>query len=474
MNEAEKFAPEVTEQVIWRPQPGPQTALLACPIYEVLFGGARGGGKTDGMLGEWVAHSSQYGKNAVGLMVRRERSQLIETIERSKELYFQLGAKFNETEKVWRFPNGARIRFAYLDRDSDAEAYQGHSYTRVYVEELTNFPDKRVVMKLQATLRSANGVPVGLRATANPGGPGHSWVKERYIEPNPSGFEIIVDGQTGLERVFIPSKVNDNKYLDDGYVARLRQSGSEALVRAWLEGDWDAIEGAFFDEWKHNKHIVKPFKIPEHWLRFRAFDWGSAAPFCCQWYAVAAEKVAVAGIHDQIVIPKGALVCYREWYGEGNKLPAGTVAQGIKYREENDDIAYSVADPSIFKVDGGPSIAENMASEGVYFEPADNTRQGARGAISGWDQVRFRLRGDGNNNPLLVFFATCRDVIRTLPILQHDERRPEDLDTEAEDHAADTVRYACSSRPFIREEPKQQRHYRYQGKQKANGSWMGV
>src|SRR5262249_60892104 len=133
-------------RITWRPQPGPQAFLLAFDVFEIFFGGARGGGKTDGMLGEWVTHAGEYGENAIGLMVRRERTQLVEAIERSRAIYAPLGATLNEQEKMWRFPSGARLRFAYLDRDADADAYQGHGYTRVYVEELGTFPSAKPVM----------------------------------------------------------------------------------------------------------------------------------------------------------------------------------------------------------------------------------------------------------------------------------------------------------------------------------------
>src|SRR6185436_9022974 len=169
--------------VLWEAQAGPQAALVSCPVFEIFYGGARGGGKTDGVLGEWLGHADRYAENAIGLMIRRERTQLIEAIERSRQLYAPLGARFHEQDKMWRFPNGARLRFAYLEHDADAEAYQGHSYTRVYVEEIGNFPSPAPIMKLMATLRSAKGVPVGFRATGNPGGPGHGWVKDRYIDP---------------------------------------------------------------------------------------------------------------------------------------------------------------------------------------------------------------------------------------------------------------------------------------------------
>jgi hypothetical protein len=213
----------------WEPQPGPQTALLACPVFEVFFGGARGGGKTDGMLGEWASHADLHGKNAVGLMVRRERVQLLETIERSRQIYGPIGARYNDQDKMWRWPNGARLRFAYLE--CDADVYQGHSYTRVYVEELGTLPSASPVLRLMATLRSGEGVPWGFRATGNPGGPGHQWVKARYIDPNPAGWEIRkftyenpwTRETIERDRVFIPSKLQDNKF----------QRGSQAVPSLW-------------------------------------------------------------------------------------------------------------------------------------------------------------------------------------------------------------------------------------------------
>lgn len=392
-------------------------------------------------------------------MVRRERTQLIETIERSRAIYGPLGAKFHEQDKMWRFPNGARIRFAYLERDADAEAYQGHSYTRVYVEEIGNFPSPAPIMKLMATLRSPAGVRVGFRATGNPGGPGHSWVKSRYIDPNPSGWERIVDQRTGLERVYIPSRIADNQYLGEEYKQTLRMAGSDALVRAWLEGDWSAVEGAFFDCWSNEKHVIQPFAIPEHWLRFRSGDWGSAAPFSFGWWAVVGDDLRLDD--DRLphhegagsrVLRRGAIIRYREWYGEGKKLTAEEVAQGIRQREINDPpMAYSVLDPSAFAEDGGPSIAERMAREKVLFRRADNKRVSKLGAIGGWDQLRSRMKGDADGNPMIVCFSTCKDSIRTIPVLQHDADHPEDLDTEAEDHAADDWRYAAMSRPFVRQ-----------------------
>lgn len=454
-------------QVAWSPQAGPQRALVTCPVFEVFFGGARGGGKTDAMLGEFAIHAGRYGADAIGLMVRRERTQLVETIERSKEIYTLLGAKFHEQDKMWRFPNGARLRFAYLERDADAEGYQGHSYTRVYVEEIGNFPNQAPVLKLMATLRSAKGVPTGFRATGNPGGPGHQWVKARYIDPDPSGWNVIRDEKSGLERVYIPSRIGDNRLLltnDPLYVAKLKASGSDNLVRAWLEGDWSVIDGAFFDKWS-NRNILEPFEIPADWTRFRSFDWGSAKPFSVGWWAIAGDAFRIGSENSGsfstggCYIPRGALVRYREWYGAtspnvGLKLTAEQVADGIKERNGTDKIAYSVADPAIFSMDGGPSIAERMMNRGIQFRPADNKRVSQMGAMGGWDQMRARIVGDDDGNPMIFTFSTCKDSIRTIPALQHDSLRPEDLDTDGEDHAADEWRYACMSRPYVKPQKK--------------------
>jgi len=450
----------------------------------VFFGGARGGGKTDGMLGDFVEHASVYGEHAIGLMVRRKRTQLVETIERSRQIYSLLGWRFNEVEKMWRAPNGARLRFAYLERDADAEEYQGHSYTRVYVEEIGNFPTDKPVLKLMATLRSAHGVPVGFRATGNPGGPGHNWVRKRYIDPAPLGwrtgirrFENPFTGEI-VERdwVYIPSRLSDNRYLGAEYVANLQMVGSDLLVRAWLTGDWTVIEGAYFDCWSMQKHVVSPFTVPADWLRFRSMDWGSAAPFSIGWWAVVTtDHELPLAVHEQRreialaadgagadalgcrVLPRGALVRYREWYGTlapdtnvGLKLTAETVAAGIRMKSAGEHYAYTVCDPSIFRQDGGPSIAERMIrSKLTGLKPGDNKRVPLRGAMGGWDQMRARMVGDGER-PMIYCFATCIDSIRTIPVLQHDPDRPEDLDTDAEDHAADEWRYACMSRPWAR------------------------
>lgn len=518
-SQALKAKPSV--EVVWEPSPRQAAFIEAEPIFEVLFGGARGGGKTDGVLGEWLSHADKYGENAIGLMVRRTYKQLTETMERSRAIYTPLGAKL--VDDTWRFPNGARLRFAYLERDADAENYQGASFTRIYVEEITNFPSEKLILKLMATLRSGAGVPCGFRATGNPGGVGHHWVKARYINHAPMGWKVqkyaFTNPKTGSsitkDRVFIPSKVEDNPHLGDDYVANLQMQGSPQLVRAWLEGDWSVIEGAFFPEWSNEKHVISPFVIPPHWLRFRSMDWGSASPFSVGWWAVVGDDYQIdqgpevgfgsggfQGCVDQSlsrihsvgghpaqndgrdllspsngpsvlldaqegrrhsvvapmgrIIPRGSLIRYREWYGAsapnvGLKMPAEDVGLQIKAKEHGDPaITYGVLDPAAFASDGGPSIAERLARGGIRFRAADNKRVTQRGAMGGWDQLRSRLVG-GEGKPSIYFFSTCTEAIRTLPALQHDPDKPEDVDTDSEDHAPDEIRYACMSRPFVRQ-----------------------
>lgn len=440
----------------------------------MFYGGARGSLKTEGTLGDWIGHAGAYGENAAGLMVRRTRVQLAETFERAKRLLTPLG--FHPSGHTITSPQGARLRFAYLERDADAENHQGDNNTRVYAEELGNFPNPVPVFKLMATLRSTKGVPCGFRGTGNPGGPGHGWVKQRYIVPAPAGWKVIsseftnpwTGEKTLKERIHIPGRITDHNLLGADYIANLQMSGSEEVVRAWLLGDWDVVAGAYFAEFSKRRHVLRGFPIPKHWKRFTSTDWGSSRPFWTGWFAIVQEEMqAETETGDAVMLLPGALVIYREWYGEdekkkgqnlGMKLPVEAWAKGVLDRCKGDEIAYHTVDTSMFDEDGGPSLAERamkvrVNGKGLQLRRADKRR------LPGWNQVRYRLRGDYYPepcDPMLFITLACPDAIRTLQALQHDdvESRIEDADTEGEDHAPDGVRYGCMSRPRKLPEPQ--------------------
>lgn len=475
-------AQKLRTRTIWAPQAGPQHALMKCPLPLVFFGGARGGGKTDGVLGKWARKEQAYGDRFNAIMFRRTTVSSEDAIERSKQIYGPLGGKFNEQRLVWRMPNGGRVSFRYLETVTDADEWQGRNVTDAWIEEAGQYATPSPIDRLFGVLRSSSGVPVQMILTANPGGPGQSWIRERFgLHPFPKRPVVrrVAINEGAIDVAVIPSRITDNAALlssDPGYLDRLKLVGSAELVRSWLDGDWNAIEGAFFSEWNEAKHVVEPFDIPDDWLRFISMDWGFAAPFSVGWWAVAGDTTPVGSssarlAHEsdcrggnegqpRLTIPRGALVRYREWYGasapqKGIRLTAEEVAAGIKAKSGAEKIAYGVLDPSAFSEDGGPSIGERMLHAQVVFRPADNARVAREGHIGGWDQLRARLRGvDGK--PMLYVFSTCRDFIRTIPILQHDPDKAEDLDTAAEDHVADEARYACMSRPWVMPAPEKQ------------------
>src|SRR5262245_21144737 len=444
-------------EIGFRPQPGPQQAFIDCPADIVIYGGARGGGKSFAALGDFWLHADEFGPHARGLMIRRHRVDLRDTIVVAQRLYGP-AAIWREHGSYFLFDGGGRLDMAYLESEANAAAFQGWSLSRVYVEELTQLSSPDPVMALLATLRSADGVPCQMKCTCNPGGPGHHWVKAWAIDIGP--YRTAIDPDTGLSRVFIPAKVSDNPKLleaDPRYIDRLKSVGSSQRVRAWLEGDWTVVEGAFFSEWDPKRHVISPFAVPDAWTKYRALDWGSAVPFSVGWWTVIQDDLE----HDGRVLPRNAIVQYREWYGMqtdkpnvGLKLTAQEVAAGIVRRETNPEtgkrerVSFGVIDPAAFAVISGPSIAETLLRQGVAFRRADNTRRSTDKRVGGWDQLRHRLKGNDEGRPLIYFFDTCREIIRTLPIMQHDQNQPEDLDTDLEDHAVDQTRYACMARPY--------------------------
>ncbi|MCS7084464.1 MAG: terminase family protein [Bacteroidia bacterium] len=459
----------------WKPQPGPQTeAIRKAWVDEILYGGAAGGGKSSWLLGDFAQDVPRPGgENWHGILFRRTYGQLEDLIQQSLDLYPKWFdpenkglVKWMAGEKTWRWANGATLKMRYAEHEDDWIQYQGHSYCWIGFDELTSWPTPTIYLRMKARLRS--GDPRHkyrrIRATANPGGPGHVWVMNYFrIAEYPNGGTVLHDPVSGMKRLYIKARVTDNKKLllaDPLYPKRLEALGTPELVRAWLEGDWDVVQGAYFTEFDPRKHVITYPLIPPYWTKFRAMDWGAAAPFAVLWIAVSDGQPTLCGR----VFPKGALIVYREWYGarqginkDGNltgnvglKLSAEEVAFGILERDNGETLDDAVIDPAAFIQNGGISIAEAMAraTDGkLMFRKGDNKR------IPGWQSIRDRLRG-GVEGPMLYIAETCENLIRQLKTAQHDEQKPEDVDTDIEDHAIDALRYGCMARPWVSEERK--------------------
>ncbi len=429
----------IDENIVWAPQPGPQEALVHCPITLIGYGGARGGGKTDGVLGKFAIIQEQLGQDFNAIFFRKELPQADDLIERAKQIYLPLKAHWQDQKKQFTFLNGGRLRFRPLADDSDAEKYQGQNLSHCAVEEAGNYADPAPIWKLFGALRGKGGGQVIL--TFNPGGIGHSWLKELFIRPAPKGMKLLrkdLPNGAGFDYIYIPSRVHDNQILlakDPEYINRLHMVGSPELVRAWLEGDFEIHEGSYFPEFS-SKHIVSAFNVPKHWPRYLGYDWGFRSPFAAVWGAVSSGRDDAG---NEVPYPKGSIVVYRELWGKGvdNVEQANRIAS-LSVGEN--PLGY--ADPSIFKHDGGPSINDQLTAvfskyKHPPFKAADNDR------LSGWSQIRQRLV---NKPPLLYIFATCPYLIQTLPALAIDKRKPEDADSAGDDHAVDSLRYLCKAR----------------------------
>lgn len=438
---------------------------------EVLYGGAAGGGKSHLMRVLAILWCAAIAGLQVYLFRRISEDLVKNHIEGPKGLRAMLAPWVNAglcniLEDEIRFWNGSKIYLCHCKDEKDRYKYLGAEIHVLLIDELTTFTDV-IYRFLRSRVRAVGlnlpeqykGMFPRILCGSNPGSVGHHWVKEAF-QPHQPSLRMVMrpmpDEEGGMVRQYIPAKLSDNPSMandDPKYRSRLRGMGSPQLVRAYEDGDWSVVVGAYFPEFSTESHVIDPFEIPKHWVRFRSMDWGSAKPFAVNWWAVNDGEITT--------MPRGAIVNYREWYGMqpgqpnvGLKLTAEEVADGILAREApSEKIDMSVLDPSAFAVNGGPSIASRMAGRKAFFQQADNKRVAQRGALSGWDLVRHRLKGDGDA-PMIYFFSTCTETIRTLPALQHDEMRPEDVDTDGEDHAGDSVRYACSARPWVRNAPE--------------------
>jgi len=363
--------------------------------------------------------------------------------------------KFLEKYNKYEFWNGSVLHLCYCEAERDVENYQGAEIHVLLPDEVTHYTDFQYRYLRAQVRRAGLVVPPQyekrlprIEAGANPGSIGHAWVKRTWISPR-GPFEVwrAPPDEGGMLRQFIPAKLSDNPHLtkdDPEYADRLRGMGNDNLVRAMLEGDWDIIAGQAFEKLRRDIHCIDPFIPPEDWICFGSLDWGSSRPFSFGLWTVANGNA----LPDGRLYRRGAIIRWKEWYGwagkanEGLRMEVAEVADGIKTRLGERKLAYIAADPSMWKVDGGPSHAETMTRNKVTLRRADNSRH------AGYLEVRNRIAGD-TDGPMLYATRNCHDGFwRTLPDIVMDESDTEDVDTENEDHAYDDARYACMSRPW--------------------------
>lgn len=446
-------------QVIWAPQPGSQAAFLSCGVFECLYEGTRGPGKTDALLMSFAKNVGLgFGPAWKGVLFRREYKELQDVVSKSKRWFRQIfsGARFLESlsDYKWRFETGEELLFRTAKSPDDYWSYHGHEYPWVGWEELTNWPDGRLYEDMMSVCRSSTpGLPRMYRATANPYGVGHSWVKARFIDPAPRG-KIICD-ERGRARVCIHGSIWENKKLlsvDPDYLKSLEAITDENKRRAWLLGDWDIVAGGALDDvWVRSRHVLPHFKIPHSWKIDRSFDWGSSKPFSVGWWAEADGTEAIMSDGRAAYFPRGTLFRVAEYYGWNGRPNEGCRMLAVEIARKIADIESRIfpqrrvlpgpADPAIYSAQNGVSIADDMARIGIRWEPADN-RPGSRAA--GLEAMRRRLKAgldDPVEDPALFIFDTCQHFIRTVPILPRDEKLLDDVDTDAEDHVYDESRY---------------------------------
>jgi hypothetical protein len=376
------------------------------------------------------------------LIVRRTYPELINNHVNTLRKELLDIAKYNDKDKVLKFDNGSTINFTYCARDADLDRLQGTEYDVIFLDEATQLSEFQM-KTITACLRGVNDFPKRIYYTMNPGGQGHGYLKRIFIDKNYN------EGENPEDYTFIQSLVTDNKALlkeQPDYIKQL-EALPPKLRKAWLEGDWDVFDGMFFEEFadrpdhysdKQWTHVIDPFEIPEGWNIYRSFDWGYNKPFSTMWFAVD---------YDGVVYHILELYGCTKTPNEGIKwTPPQVFAEIHRIETEHPWLKgkkiQGIADPAIWDAETGESIAETAAKNQVYFTPADHSR------IQGWLQCHYYLAFDENGFPMFYVFKNCKNFIRTIPLLQYDEHKVEDLDTDGEDHIADAWRYFLMSRPI--------------------------
>lgn len=419
-----------------------QKLFLADNHKYTAFGGARGGGKSWSvrvktiLLGHTFAGIKQ-------MIMRRTYPELYANHIKPLLAMLPIGSyKYNDSKKELTFSNGSQVLFRYCNNDKDLLNYQGTEVDVLYIDEATQFTEEQYKV-LIACVRGVNNFPKRVYLTCNAGGIGHQWVKRLFITKS------YQDGENPEDYSFIQSLVTDNKALlkeQPDYIKQL-EALPPKLKEAWLYGNWDIFEGQFFEDFVDRPdqyesrawtHVIEPFEIPDGWKIYRSFDFGYARPFACSWYAVDTEGVAynILELYGCTKTPNEGV----KW------TPPQIFAEIARIEREHRWLKgkkiIGIADPAIWNAEYGKSIAEVAMEHGVFFQKGDNQR------LAGWMQCHYRLAFDENGFPMFYVFKNCKNFIRTIPLLQYDEHKPEEVDSDGEDHIADEWRYFLMSRPI--------------------------
>lgn len=440
---------EISQQIAFKPNSANQIAFLSAPEDEVLYGGGRGSGKSLCLIADPLRYIEN--KNFRAVVIRRTMPELKELIGRAKNMYFQIvpSVEWKVKDNMFVFPSGATIEFGYLDSENDLEKYRGQEYTWIGIDEISQLPFYEWYYKLKASLRTSDPtLRTYMRATTNPTGVGIGWVKEYWqIGEKPPNTTIRETFETNVGTIVITKKwlhstVYENVDLikaNPQYVAQL-MSAPPHLRKAWLDGDWDAIEGAAFQEFDKAIHVCSSFPVPNDWVRVRGSDYGYKDGASCVWLTID----PVTKVH----------YVYRDFYCNKRsddiraRLDAPAFSRQVKKLESGEYVKFGVLDSSCWSQRGqsGPSLAEDMIKVGVKWRPSD---KGNGSRIAGKNKIHQMLQVDSTTGlPNLVVFDTCLHTIKSLTGIPIDPRDPEDVDTESPlDCVYDAIRYVLMSRP---------------------------
>jgi hypothetical protein len=437
-------------------------------VDEVFWGGAAGGGKSEGLL-MFALQRRLTCPGSAGLMLRRTFPELEKSLIRKSLKYYSGIAKYNADKKLWKFPNSSIQEFGYCQQEKDVYQYQSAEYDDICFDELTHFTAFQYLYMLSRLRTATSGQPWKrlVRSASNPGNIGHQFVKSRFVDVARDQIHTTTDEELGTTktRYFLPATLSDNTLMSEQekseYLSWLRNLPKSE--REMLEsGNWDYVPGAAFAEISRQVHMIDINNPPDRLLRlfdfermtpkqgvniFRSMDWGYAKPFSIGWYFADYD---------------GRIYRYREMYGckgpnEGVQMPAHDVA--VKTRDieadHKEEIVLAIADASIWdkpsnqniKAEKLPSIAETMSEQGVYFDRTMSI-DAKKSRLQGKHQMHERLRVDADGLPHFQVFSTCVHWWRTVPVIPTDTLNPEDVDTDAEDHAYDESRYLLSARPM--------------------------